>query len=92
MKKYFDAKLKKIRGLFDNLNPVFQVRYENPDSVIRITLEAETEEEAKNKALQNEEFTKHIIKDKYDEKYLYAYKPDGLYVINKVEHLTNGKW
>ena len=92
MKKYFNTKLRKLQGLFDTLNPVYQVKYENPDSVILITLEAETEEEAKNKALKNEEFNKYIIKEEYNEKYLYAYKPNGLYVIGKVEHITGGNW
>ncbi len=92
MKSYFNTKIRKLQGLFDTLVPVFQVRYENPDSVILLTVEANTVEEAKAKALQNKEFTDLIVLEQYSEKHLYAYKPEGLYVVGKIEFLTDGKW
>jgi hypothetical protein len=91
--KYFNPKTKKTQKLFDTLNPVYKVRYENPlvgdkGEAVYITLEANNEEEAKDKAMLNKEFTKHIFMKYYDRKYLQAYKPIGNYVIGKIEYFS----
>jgi hypothetical protein len=91
--KYFNPKTGKTQKLFDTLNPVYTVRYVNPyvgdkGEAVYITLEANEEEEAKDKAMLNKEFTKHIFMKYYDRKYLTAYKPSGNYVINKVQYFS----
>ena len=90
MEKYFDPKTKKTQGLFETLNPVYTVKYENPTTgegeYVKITLEADNEEEAKNKAMKNKEFVDHIFMKYYDNNYLQAYKPIGIYVIGKMEY------
>lgn len=87
MEKYFNPSLKKMEGLFESLNPVFTVRYENNESdAVYITLEAENEEQAKDKAMVNPEFTQYIQMELFNRENLDAYKPVGLYVIGRVEH------
>jgi len=91
MEKYYNPNTKKTEGLFESLNPVYRVCYINPlvgnkGESVWVTLEAENEDDAKIKAMNIEEFTKHIWKKYYDQKYLTAYKPTGLYVIGKVEY------
>lgn len=91
MNKYFNPKTKKQEKLFETLNPVYRVCYENPlvgnrGECVYITLEAENEDDAKIKAMNNEEFTKYIWGKYFDKKYLKAYKPTGLYIIGKVEY------
>jgi len=91
MEKYFNQEAKKTEGLFETLNPVYRVVYKNPivgnrGESVYITLEANNEEQAKEKAMQNKEFTGYIFMKYFDGKYLKAYKPTGLYVIGKVEY------
>jgi hypothetical protein len=89
--KYFNPKTGKTQKLFDTLNPVYTVRYMNhlvgdKGEAVYITLEANSEEEAKDKAMANKEFTKYIFMKYYDRKYLTAYKPQGNYVIGKIQY------
>lgn len=91
MNKYYNPNTKKTERLFESLNPVYRVCYSNPQvgykgEAVYITIEAENEDDAKIKAMNNDEFTKHIVGKYYDRKYLEAYKPNGLYVIGKVEY------
>jgi len=39
-----------------------------------------------DKAILNQEFTKHLDMDRFSRKCLSTYKPSGLYVIGKVEY------
>lgn len=85
--KYYNPKSKKMEDMWETLVPVYTVRYEMPEGkMVYITLEAQNEEEAKDKAMVNPKFIEHIpIKD-FDREYLTAYKPSGLYVIGRVEY------
>jgi len=91
MEKYFNKKTKKTERLFDTLNPVYRVVYQNPlvgnkGEAVYITLEAENEDMAKDKAMKNKEFSGYIFMKYFDKKFLKAYKPIGNYVIGKVEY------
>jgi len=91
MKTYFNPIGKKMEGLFESLNPVFTVKYENSpienkSGTVYITLEAENEEQAKDKAMVNPEFIQYIQMESFDRENLNAYKPVGLYVIGRVEY------
>src|ERR1035437_3057224 len=83
---YTNPKTGKTQKLFDELLPVYTVRYENPNSggVIYITLCAKDETEAISKAMDNYEFKSHIDKQYYDKSYFNSYKALGNYVIGKV--------
>ena len=89
--QFHNSKTGKLQVLFDVLNKVYTVCYSNHEvgykgEALYITLEAETEEQAKDKAMQNEEFLKHIEMGFYKRKYLSAYQPKGNYVIGKVKY------
>ena len=100
MEKYFNPKSKKIEPLFETLCPVFTVCCRTPDIVIgdkgaSVSLNVEVcgkivleyIEEAKDKALLNPEFVKHIRMKNFDkDKHLVVYKPSGLYIIGRVEY------
>lgn len=92
MKKYYNPKNKKIEPLFETLNPVFRVScchepvIGDKGAAVYLIVEATDEEQAKDKAMLNPEFTKHIRTKDFNRKYLDAYKPSGLYVIGKVEY------
>lgn len=99
MEKYYDPKTKKHQDLFETLNPVFQVSCKIPDIVIgnegvevKIVVEANNENEAINKVLLNQEFTKHLRMEKFETKYLEVYKPAGFYVIGRVNYYDNNQW
>lgn len=91
--KVFNPSTKKNQDLFDSLNPVFTVSCSYPDIVngdkgaaVYIIVEAEDEERAKDKAMLNSEFTKHLHMKRFERRYLSVYKPSGLYVIGKVDY------
>jgi len=91
MNKYFNPITNKTERLFESLNTVYTVSYFNPkvdgdNDYLRITIESENEDEAKIKAMNNDEFTKHIKGKYFDRKYLKVSIPTGLYVIGKVEY------
>ena len=95
MKKYYNPKTKKNQDLFEieSLCPVFTVSCTTPDIVIGdkgasvfIIVEANDEEEARDKVLQNKEFTKHVRMGYLQKKHLGIHKPTGLYVIGKVNY------
>lgn len=83
---YTNPKTGKTQKLFDELLPVYTVRYENPNSggVIYITLCAKDETEAINKAMHNKEFYSHIQLQYFKKEYFNVYKALGNYVIGKV--------
>ena len=92
--KVFNAKTKKNQDLFETLIPVFTVCCTNDSLVngdkgcaVYINVSAENEELAKDMALANEEFMSHIHKkEEFDKKYLSTFKPQGNYVIGKVNY------
>jgi hypothetical protein len=91
--KVYNPKTKLNQDLFETLNPVFMVSCITPNIVIgnngasvRIVVEAEDEEKAKDKALLNSEFTEHLRMKDFKRFYLETYKPSGLYVIGKVDY------
>ena len=96
MEKYYNPKTKKNQDLFETetLCPVFRVCCRTPNIVIGdkgcavyLNVEACNENEAKDKALLNKEFTKHLyLKDFNKDKHLEVYTPSGLYVIGRVEY------
>lgn len=91
MNKYYNPDEKKMEDLFETLNSVYTVTYENPyfgnrGEYVTMVIEANNEEEAKDKALKNMEFSKHIYMKYFDAKYLTAQKPAGLYIIGKVTY------
>ena len=88
---FTDPKTKKAQKLFDVLNPVYTVCYKNHEvgdkgEAVYVTLEANTEEHAKELAMLNKEFTKNIYMKYYNKKYLSAYRAIGNYVIGKVNY------
>jgi hypothetical protein len=91
MEKYFNPKNQKTEELFTSLNPVYSVSCHNEPVIgdkgaaVYLIVEAENEEQAKDKALLNHEFTKHIRMKDFNKKWLSVYKPSGLYVIGKVD-------
>jgi hypothetical protein len=91
MNKFFNPITKKMEKLFETLIPVYTVCYENPlvgnkGESVYITLEAEDENDAKIKAMNNDEFTSYIQGKYFNRKYLKAYKPTDLYVIGQVKY------
>jgi hypothetical protein len=92
MKKYYNPLTKRNEDLFDTLNPVFTVSCHHEPVIgdkgaaVYLIVEAKDEEEAKNKALANNEFTKHIRMKDFDRRCLEVFKPSGLYVIGKVDY------
>jgi hypothetical protein len=90
---YFNPTTGKMGKLFDILNPVYTVCYKNHEvgdkgEAVYITLEANTEEHAKELAMLNKEFTKHIYMKYYNKKCLDAYRATGNYVIGKVNYYS----
>lgn len=90
---YTNRETGKAQKLFDILVPVYTVSYINPlvgdkGEALYLTLEANSEEQAKELAMQNQEFTGHIFMKYYDKKYLTAYKAKGNYVIGKVDYYS----
>lgn len=91
MNKYYNPSEKKTENLFETLNPVYSVTYENPNfgnrgEYVSMVVEGKNEDEAKDNAMKNEEFSKHIFMKYFDKKHLKAEKPMGLYVIGKVNY------
>lgn len=89
--KYYNPKSENMEELFDKLNTVYTVCYQNHEvgwkgEALYITLEAENQEQAKNIAMLNPEFTEHIDIKYFNRKCLSAFKPKGNYVIGKVEY------
>lgn len=89
--QFFNRNTGKMQKLFGVLNKVYTVRYSNHEvgwkgEALYITIEAENEELAKDKAMQNIEFTKHIEMKYFKRKCLQAYQPKGNYVIGRVEY------
>lgn len=91
--KVYNPRTKSNQDLFETLNPVFMVSCVTPNIVIgdkgasvRIVIEAEDGEKAKDKALLNSEFTKHLRMKDLKRMHLDSYKPLGLYVIGKVNY------
>lgn len=88
---YHNTKTGKIQKLFDVLNKVWTVRYVNHEvgdkgEALYITLEAENQIDAVEKAMKNKKFTKHIEMKYFSLKCLSAYEPKGNFVIGKVEY------
>lgn len=72
-------------------NDIWRVRYENPlvgykGEAVYITLVANSEEEAKERAMKNEKFVGHIFMKYFEEKYLDAYQVKTDYQINYVQY------
>ena len=97
--KVFNTKTQKNQDLFETLIPVFTVCCTN-DNIVKgykgcavfINISGENEEVAKELAMANEEFMSHIHKkDKFDKKYLRAFKPTGNYVIGNVQYFEGDK-
>lgn len=95
MKKYYNPETKKQHeDLFEELCPVFTVCCRTPNIVdgykgaaVYLNVEACNEEEAKNKALKNKAFTEHLhMKTFNKDRHLDVYRPNGLYVIGRVEY------
>ena len=83
----------KLQKLFDEttLNKVYTVCYRNHEvgdkgEALYITIEAESEIHAKDKAMANQEFRSHIYMKYYNSKCLSAFIPKGNYVIGKVDY------
>jgi len=88
---YFNPKSGKTQKLFDVLNKVYTVCYRNHEvgdkgEALYITLEANDEPDAVNKAMANKEFTKHIYMKYFNIKCMNVYEPKGNYVIGKIEY------
>ena len=83
---YTNPKTGKTQKLFEELLPVYTVRYENPNSggIVYITVSAKNETEATNKAMHNEEFYYHVQIHLFKREYFNVYKALGNYVIGKV--------
>jgi hypothetical protein len=83
---YTNPKTGKTQKLFEELLPVYTVRYENPNNggVVYITISAKDKIEAINNAMHNDEFKSHIKKEHYNKSYFNVYKALGNYVIGKV--------
>ena len=83
---YTNPKTGKTQKFFDELLPVYTVRYENPynGGVIYITLCAKDETEAINKAMHNKEFYNHMQIQSFKKEYFNVNKALGNYVINNV--------
>jgi len=87
MNKYFNPNTRKTEELFTTLNPVYQVWYKgDKGDHVYIILEAKNEDDAKIKAMNNQEFTSHILGKYFDRKYLTAHKPNELYVIGEIKY------
>ena len=89
--EFFNPKTKKTQKLFDALNKVWTVRYNNPNcgwkgEAVYITIEADNEEQAKDYAMQVQKFTKHIEMKYYNRKCLSAYRAKGNYIIGEVKY------
>jgi len=92
--KVYNPKTKKNQELFETetLCPVFSVSCHHTPVIgdkgaaVYINVEAKNEEEAKEKAMRNSEFTKHIRMKDFDKKYLQVHTPTGLYVIGRVDY------
>jgi hypothetical protein len=94
MEKYYNPKSKKIEPIFESLNPVFKVCCRTPNIVVGdkgcavyFIVEARDEEDAKDKVMLNNEFTKHLnMKNFKRNMHLDVYRPTGLYVIGQVDY------
>lgn len=94
--KVFNPQTKKNQDLFEieSLCPVFRVSCRVQDVVngdkgcaVYLNVEACNEEEAKDKALLNKEFTKHLHMERFNkERHLEVSTPTGLYVIGRVDY------
>lgn len=93
--KVYNPKTKRNQDLFEieSLCPVFTVccTYDAvvngyKGAAVYLNVEACDEEEAKKKALLNQEFTKHLTKDFDKNKHLSVFTPSGLYVIGRVDY------
>lgn len=92
--KVFNPKKRKNEDLFETLIPVYTVACTNDNLVeghkgcsVYIHVSAENEEEAKDIAINNEEFMSHIYhKENFGKDNLVAFKPVGNYVIGKVRY------
>ena len=90
---YCDPKTGKGGKLFGTLLPTYTVCIRNENVLdgykgcsVYITVAALNMEEAKDKAMKNKEFTKHIRMKEFDRKYLSVFNPTGNYVIGKVNY------
>ncbi len=90
---YHNPKTGKPEKLFGTLIPVFTVCCTNDNLIngykgcaIYYTIQAYNEQEAKEKALKNKEFTKHFSIDPIEERYLTVFKPTGNYKIGEVKY------
>ncbi len=90
---YTDPKTGKPQKLFGTLLPTYTVCIRNENILdgykgcsVYITVAALNMEEAKDKAMKNKEFTKHIRMKEFDRKYLSVFNPTGNYVIGKVNY------
>ena len=89
---YYNPETRKKQTLFEKLIPVWTIGVTNDNVVngdkgcaVYITVEAEDVEHAKDKAMLNEEFMKHISDRKnFKREYLRGHEPHGNYVIGKV--------
>jgi hypothetical protein len=88
---YTNPKTGKAQKLFDTLLPTYTVCIRNKNILdgykgcsVYITVAALNMEDAKDKAMENEEFTKHIKVKEFNRKYLSVYNPTGNYKIGEV--------
>ncbi len=75
-----DGQLVNLTINFIPASNVYTVRYADPmrgnkGECVYITLYADSEEQAKDMAMENMEFVKHIYMKGYDRKYLTAFEP-----------------
>lgn len=93
MKKFYNPrKQRNEEDLFDDSVPVFSVSaHDNAvngykGAAVYLNVEAENEDQAKEKALKNKEFIQHLNEGYKDKKYLSTHEPSGLFVIGRVEY------
>lgn len=91
--RYYNPESQDTQKLFceETLIPVWNVRYSDPNvgnkgESVYMTVSAENEQVAKTLALACSDFSKHIIPEYYDARYLTIFKPSGLYKIGEVQY------
>lgn len=90
---YYNPETKQVDTLFneENLVPSWCVGYSNPNKgnegeAVYVRLSASDEQEAKTQALACQEFTKHILPEHFDARYLMAVRTVGTFKLGEVEY------
>jgi len=91
---YYNPETKKLDTLFneENLVPSWSVGYSNPNKgnvgeAVYIRISASDEQEAKTQALACQDFTKHILPEHFDSRYLTAFRTVGNFKLGEVEYI-----